>query len=241
MNNTFVGIDAGRNNILGDNNTVIGAGADVRGSGLHFATAIGAGASVSEDDTIEIGRSADKVLIRGNVLTNLGFYFAGLSDAGDVHACVANSNLPSPPIYKYVGICVSSIKYKTNVLPLNSGLDLIRKLQPVTYNWKASGTAAIGLIAEEVFAVDPILTVPDEMGEPGSVKYDSVTVVLVNAVKEQQSQIEAQSARLKALETQNRAQRDMIQAQQKQIDELVKLICTKVADGGSCNKAIPPK
>ncbi|MBL8123607.1 MAG: tail fiber domain-containing protein [Pyrinomonadaceae bacterium] len=76
-----------------------------------------------------------------------------------------------------------------------------RRLTAVTYRWETTGTAAIGLIAQEVFKVEPKLTSRDENNEAQSVKYDSVTLVLVNAVKEQQAQIETLVSRLKTVES----------------------------------------
>jgi len=142
--------------------------------------------------------------VRGNLSVNADILspyspnFDNVSDAADVHACVAPSSIPG---YNYVGKCVSSIKYKKDVEVLRSGIEIIRRLQPVTYRWKTTGNAAIGLIAEEVFKVEPKLTSRDENDETQSVKYDSVTVVLVNAVKEQQAQIETLVSRLKTVES----------------------------------------
>ena len=44
----------------------------------------------------------------------------------------------------------------------------------------------MGLVAEEVNAVEPLLTTTNTSGAVEGVKYDRVGVVLINAVKEQQ-------------------------------------------------------
>lgn len=54
----------------------------------------------------------------------------------------------------------------------------------------------MGLVAEEVAAFEPLLTTTNTKGEVEGVKYDRIGVVLVNAVKEQQSQIETQQKQL---------------------------------------------
>ena len=45
-------------------------------------------------------------------------------------------------------------------------------------------------VAEEVAAVEPLLVTHNTRGEVEGVKYDRINVVLVNAIKEQQAQID---------------------------------------------------
>ena len=65
----------------------------------------------------------------------------------------------------------------------------------------------IGLAAEEVNKVEPLLTFRNDKGEIEGVKYNKLSAVFINAIKEQQAQIEglrranlALNARLKNLE-----------------------------------------
>ena len=69
---------------------------------------------------------------------------------------------------------------------------MLKRLRPVTYNWKTSGVRDIGFIAEEVAAIEPLLADYNEKGEIEGVKYGQITTVLVNAVKEQNREIERQ-------------------------------------------------
>ncbi len=94
------------------------------------------------------------------------------------------------PTTGQLALCSSSIRYKTNISAFTPGVDLVRKLRPVSFNWKADGKADLGLVAEDVAAVEPLLTTTNEKGEVEGVKYDRVGVVLVNAVQEQQKQID---------------------------------------------------
>jgi hypothetical protein len=57
-NNSFFGTATGRANITGSYNTLLGHNADVTAGDLRFATAVGAGAMVSANDTIVIGKAA---------------------------------------------------------------------------------------------------------------------------------------------------------------------------------------
>ncbi len=99
----------------------------------------------------------------------------------------------------------SSLRLKQNVQPYRHGLDIVLRLRPISFNWKESGLADFGLGAEDVAQVAPALTFTDEQGEVEGVKYDRLNVVLINAVKEQQAQIETLRAENRALEARLRA------------------------------------
>jgi endosialidase-like protein len=84
----------------------------------------------------------------------------------------------------------SSLRLKTNVQPYLSGLSIIRELRPISFNWKEDGRPDIGLGAEDVAEVAPSLTLTDSDGQIAGVKYEQLNLLLINAVKEQQAQIE---------------------------------------------------
>lgn len=94
--------------------------------------------------------------------------------------------------------CTSSIRYKKNVANFDHGLDLVSRLRPVSFDWKGDNRADFGLIAEEVAEVEPLLANYDAKGEIQGVKYERIGVVLINAIKEQQAQIEAQQKKIDA-------------------------------------------
>ena len=73
------------------------------------------------------------------------------------------------------------------------GLDVAKRLNPITFAWKVDGRRDIGFGAEEVAKVEPLLTFANEKGEIEGVHYAQITAVLVNAVKEQQAQIVARN------------------------------------------------
>lgn len=100
--------------------------------------------------------------------------------------------------------CNSSLGvYKTNVEDLHFGLDEAMKLRPVTYYWNKdtyhglSGDMdkqQVGLIAEEVAEVDPLLNTYnyDENGVAvlGGVDYPKLSVLAIKAIQDQQKEIE---------------------------------------------------
>jgi hypothetical protein len=105
--------------------------------------------------------------------------------------------------YSLVGQCVSSRRYKTNIARLGFGLDLVRRLRPITFDWKEGGKHDLGFIAEDVAAIEPLLVTYDSKGQVEGVKYDRVGVLLVNAVQEQQAQIAQQQHTIETLQQQN--------------------------------------
>jgi hypothetical protein len=115
---------------------------------------------------------------------------AFIPGTGSVQACWSGNLLAS---------CSSSLRYKTNIVSYRSGLDLIRKLRPITFDWKKDGVHDLGLAAEDVEKIDPLLVTYNKDGQVEGVKYDRVGVVLINAVKEQQAQISTQQKQIEAL------------------------------------------
>src|SRR5262249_17955281 len=97
--------------------------------------------------------------------------------------------------------CSSSLRYKSNIAPFTSGLPLVSRLRPITFNWKTDGSPDIGFAAEEVEKAEPLLVTRNNNGVIEGVKYDRISAVLVNAIKEQQAQIEAQKQQIAALES----------------------------------------
>ena len=80
-------------------------------------------------------------------------------------------------------------------------MNLVSRLHPITFNWKDGGMADLGFGAEDVAKVEPLLVTHNAKGEVEGVKYDRISAILVNAVKEQQEQIEKQNKLIAALET----------------------------------------
>jgi len=106
---------------------------------------------------------------------------------------------------------VSDQRLKENVATLTGTLDKVKQLRGVSFTWKDTeerGTdTAIGLIAQEVEAVYPQLV--DDGGLPKdndgndplkSVNYAHLTSVLIEAIKELSTELDAAKARITTLE-----------------------------------------
>lgn len=110
-----------------------------------------------------------------------------------------------------IATCSSSLRYKQDIAPFSGGLDLLNRLRPISFTWKDGGMRDVGFGAEHVAAIDPRLAVFTGAGEVEGVKYDRLTTVLVNAVKELEAMVgelrrdrDALKERLSALESRDR-------------------------------------
>jgi hypothetical protein len=85
----------------------------------------------------------------------------------------------------------SSRRWKENIQPIDDPLGKVMRLRGVYFNWKANGKHDIGMIAEEVGEVIPeVVTYEDNGKDAKSLDYARLVSVLVEAIKEQQKEIE---------------------------------------------------
>jgi hypothetical protein len=150
--NSFFGMGSGLANTTGTFNTLVGRNADVTSGNLTHATAIGAESIATQSNSIYLGRPGgeDAVRIPGAVAID-GTLVVG-------HAWVSR---------KYFGLfeCCESYLALLVFPPLQNigpsfsrGLDIVRRLRPITFDWKDGGMRDVGLGAEEVNEVEPLLT-----------------------------------------------------------------------------------
>ncbi len=141
----------------------------------------------------------------GSIPLEASFAQVCFSGAGDLLQCGA-----------------SSLRWKTNVQAFSDGLNILRHLRPISYNWKDGGAYDIGLGAEDVAKVDPSFVFTNSKGEVEGVKYERLNLLLINAVKEQQVQIEEQ--------------KKVIVRQDGRIDALTRLVCASNRDADICKE-----
>ena len=101
----------------------------------------------------------------------------------------------------------SDYRLKENIVPMTGALAKVAQLNPVTYTWKASGTAGQGFIAHELQehfpeAVSGEKDAVDAEGKPIYQGMDTSFLVatLTAAIKEQQTVINDLKARIETLE-----------------------------------------
>ena len=97
----------------------------------------------------------------------------------------------------------SSARYKTAITDIKINTEDIFKLRPVSYLSKADGKEYFGLIAEEVAVTIPLLAsyarekdvVKGSTSEkliPDAVQYPMLAVLLLNEIKKQKTELDAQ-------------------------------------------------
>jgi hypothetical protein len=95
---------------------------------------------------------------------------------------------------------MSDIRLKEKVLPVTDALQKVLKMRGVVYNLKDNNTREIGVIAQEVQPYFPELVSINSDGYLG-VSYDRIAPVLIEAIKEQQKEIEALKADIEELKS----------------------------------------
>ncbi len=87
---------------------------------------------------------------------------------------------------------LSDFRAKSNIQPLHAGLDELLQLEPVSFTMVADPgqTTELGLVAQDVREVLPDLVFEGEDGTL-SMTYQGLIPVLINAIQEQQAEINA--------------------------------------------------
>ena len=87
----------------------------------------------------------------------------------------------------------SDERLKDNIKPIENSLEAIKKLNGVTYDWKANGKSSVGVIAQNIQEVFPELVKEVQpIGEDEkrlTVNYDGLIGVLIEAVKDLTNQV----------------------------------------------------
>jgi len=109
-----------------------------------------------------------------------------------------------------VGTSVNTVTYggtsdyrlKENIQPMEQGLERVKKLNPVKFDWKETGESSEGFIAHEIQDAGWNLGVVGKKDgkEMQEVEYGKLTPLLVKAIQEQQEIIDDLKTRIEELE-----------------------------------------
>ena len=205
--NTANGVNALVANATGSGNTAMGDNALAFNTAGHGNTALGDGAGSSVT-------TASNVICVGS----LGANVTNSCFIGNIRGITTANNDAIPVLVDsagQLGTLSSSLRYKTDIKPMDKASESILALKPVSFRYRVhkDTTPQYGLIAEQVAEVDPNLVVRDNNGEIYTVRYDAVNAMLLNEfLKEHQALVE---------ETHKVEQQGaMIARQQEQIDAL---------------------
>jgi hypothetical protein len=133
------------------------------------------------------------VITRGGGLNGLGTEFMRINTGGNVS--VGNTNntykLDVTGTIRATGdvIAFSDERVKENIHTIENALDKVNKLRGVEYNKIGEEKQSIGVIAQEIEKILPQVVYEDEEGMK-SVAYGNIVGVLIEAIKEQQKQID---------------------------------------------------
>ena len=84
---------------------------------------------------------------------------------------------------------LSDVNKKENITRIDNALEITQQLEGVRFDWKDTHEPSLGLIAQEVEKILPELVETSDDGTK-SVSYGNIIGVLIEAIKEQQKQID---------------------------------------------------
>ena len=206
--NIFLGLDAGYTNSVGSDNVYIGLGAG-RASTGNRCVFIGqyAGYNETSDDKLYIDNTiSSSPLIGGDFATNR----VGINRLPTTYTLEVGGTIWANGSAITAGLTTwSDRRFKTNIVPIPDALNIVMKLNGVRFDWNRDAFPdrnftegkQVGLIAQDVETVLPEVVATDGDGYK-SVAYDKVSAVLVEAIKQQQKQIEDLKAQVAKLNEQ---------------------------------------
>jgi hypothetical protein len=171
---------------IGSNNYRLKFGVATNGGGAGDAIIMQHG-QAGGYNVLALGAQGQKIMYVNGNLGNVGIGTNNptqkLTVAGNI--CATGS----------IGSC-SDIRYKTNLQPVANVLASVVNLNPIYYQWKKEFTnkgftddRQLGFSAQEIEKYFPEIVQTDEEGYK-AVDYSRMTPVLVQAIKEQQQQID---------------------------------------------------
>jgi len=192
------------------NNGNVGIGAAVPGQRLQVVDAVNNNYVASFLNTLNSTNSVGMYIQAGsNNPANLNTALIDFSRAGD-GASIGRILQNTVSTVSY--ITSSDRRLKENITLSKNGLSTILKLQVRDYNYIGDPTLSTGLIAQDAYKVVPSVVhvgSEDVKKNPWGIDYGKLTPYLIQAVQEQQTQIEA----LKAQNATKDAQIAALQAQ----------------------------
>lgn len=142
------------------------------------------------------------------------------STQSDSKVCAEVVSGPAYRLYACPNGDSSSQRYKEDIQPLRSASERIERMQAVSFRWKDSGEADIGLIAEDMVEIEPRLVFHNEHGEIEGIKYNHLTAVLIRAMQERRQQVDAGMAAVRESHATELAARDAeIAALRRELDD----------------------
>jgi hypothetical protein len=169
--------------------------------GRTFSLVAGTVGVGNDDFTIyDNTASATRVTLKAN-----GEFIIGTSDQGAYNLQCNGTGVWGAGAY----VNGSDARIKEDIAPIESGLDVVKKLNPVTYRykkeWSKDQSTQTGFIAQELLTalsgqvyVDGVV---QQGGEYMSVAYQNIIPILTKAIQELNAKVEAQAAEIALLKS----------------------------------------
>jgi len=165
-------------------------------TGMYFPTANGLGLTAGGIGILNIWSAAGTPNTGGAYPPTTGLFDLGHPSYKwkDVYVEISNVSGAGDNVNVTTGGLLvrdsSSIRYKTNIKPLALDTSKLSKLRPVSFDYIYDNASNIGLIAEEVNEVLPELVNYNTEGQPESIRFNGLTVMLLEKVKELENEIQ---------------------------------------------------
>ncbi len=214
----------GETYITGSNNVYLGENAGNQSGAATGNVFIGYNAGLNETNSNRLyidNSSTTTPLVFGDFSTNLLTFNGGVGindapsssyaleinmDGNDTYALVAYG-----PTWCSSGAwAASDVRFKKNIETLNNSLEKVIKLRGVSFEYKTDENGSngftkgktVGLIAQETEKIIPEVVAVGPDGYK-AIAYDKLAAVLIEAVKEQQKEIEKQTVEMSKLKEEN--------------------------------------
>jgi hypothetical protein len=180
--NIFVGQSAGHSNENGTNNIFLGTNSGSTNVSGNSCVCIGDGSDVSKNNAVNQIVVGQGVRGYGDNTVTFPDNLMSFSNGTEVNFSSSGGGCLYP--------VSSSMRWKTDIKNIQENIDTSKlyNLRPVTFNAiqgreeKAKGID-LGLIAEEVNELFPILAPKDRFGQPASVRYSLLSVLNLAEMK----------------------------------------------------------
>ena len=189
-------------NFVSNNGRGIYAGGATYGAWIQATAPSGIGIQSSATNT-------GGIAVKGDGYANGGRFTASSNGSTGVWAYGGGSGYnfyaanPAAASFGYA----SSVRWKENIKLIDNALDKVLSLRGVSFDWKKEqgGKHDMGMIAEEVGKVIPEIVVweKDGSGYASGMDYGKLTPILVEAIKEQQKEINSLKEEVAKLKEKN--------------------------------------
>jgi hypothetical protein len=194
-------VQAGVTIVSGDQSTCRLVLQNTTSPGRTFSLVAGTVGVGNDDFTIyDNTASATRVTLKAD-----GEFIIGTSDQGAYNLQCNGTGVWGAGAY----VNGSDARIKEDIAPIESGLDVVEKLNPVTYRykeeWSKDQSTQTGFIAQELLTalsgqvyVDGVV---QQGGEYMSVAYQNIIPILTKAIQELNAKVEAQAAEITLLKS----------------------------------------